>query len=695
MRWFDRYIKDFEEYCHECGFDSDDCDGNCRWCDVLHDYMVDDIGVHDEIWPYDFTSQEEYAVACAFANEADEIVSNEEVCCWSGDPGFIQGISSPAIDPHDFHSTEQYEDALYRHLFKEAVTRHPIIPHTEFWFRAYVNFLKASESVFCADKSILGLLEELNYNDSIQDDELYISADDELDREIRYSSWKEPRNPPRYSNDYSAWRSSFYFNPYLPPKRKEIQRYKKKYTEAQFRNDLFYHYPELFTLINGILQQPSLRRNSTQTQTEENLQEYLDDVLLSAFYLHDLYNFSIEESVQNGLIGLINGLKNGFWKQNSPYHWEREDYLNYEIRINIIQHSPETLDHFGFAIDRKIAKVLESIISERSQLQNLSVYDLCDDYRVTDHDKYVLERIHAFFRSPIHENGSLACSNEEFTDFESNLFKTEAATLLHELLNTLPGRLRKCLVMRYGLETGIPMTLDEVGYELSLSRERVRQLEKKAIEWLKRRPWFADLCELTGNPIPEGAAYSTSHSDQPPAAKKEYFRYSLQPDRHYVLNQTLEEDPNRTRISSIYHISPMFYRPLEERDIIYLDQLLSLTEEQLREIPRIPMARWSFTLQHLQKHGIEPSAAMINFVRPYRPSTGIALIECSSLSFELRLEFLIAGITKVDQLQAMSVSELKAIRNITARDWRKIDKALRQVNVLPSESIMELAGTTY
>ena len=64
MRWFDRYIKDFGEYCREFGFDSDDCDGNCRWCDVLHDYMVDDIGVHDEIWPYDFASQEEYAAAC-------------------------------------------------------------------------------------------------------------------------------------------------------------------------------------------------------------------------------------------------------------------------------------------------------------------------------------------------------------------------------------------------------------------------------------------------------------------------------------------------------------------------------------------------------------------------------------------------------------------------------------------------------
>ena len=59
--------------------------------------------------------------------------------------------------------------------------------------------------------------------------------------------------------------------------------------------------------------------------------------------------------------------------------------------------------------------------------------------------------------------------------------------VLRELLGELPERERKILRHRFGLATGENETLDQIGERLSLSRERVRQLEKRALAALRDR----------------------------------------------------------------------------------------------------------------------------------------------------------------------------------------------------------------
>lgn len=62
-------------------------------------------------------------------------------------------------------------------------------------------------------------------------------------------------------------------------------------------------------------------------------------------------------------------------------------------------------------------------------------------------------------------------------------------TLLHEqlmeVLNTLTDREQKVLKLRFGLEDGRPRTLEEVGKEFSVTRERIRQIEAKALRKLR------------------------------------------------------------------------------------------------------------------------------------------------------------------------------------------------------------------
>ena len=54
-----------------------------------------------------------------------------------------------------------------------------------------------------------------------------------------------------------------------------------------------------------------------------------------------------------------------------------------------------------------------------------------------------------------------------------------------EVLETLSPREKRVLLMRFGLEDGKPKTLEEVGKEFKVTRERIRQIEAKAIRKLK------------------------------------------------------------------------------------------------------------------------------------------------------------------------------------------------------------------
>jgi len=55
-----------------------------------------------------------------------------------------------------------------------------------------------------------------------------------------------------------------------------------------------------------------------------------------------------------------------------------------------------------------------------------------------------------------------------------------------QILGTLTEREQKILKLRFGLEDGKSHTLEEVGQEFSVTRERIRQIEAKALAKLRK-----------------------------------------------------------------------------------------------------------------------------------------------------------------------------------------------------------------
>ncbi len=90
---------------------------------------------------------------------------------------------------------------------------------------------------------------------------------------------------------------------------------------------------------------------------------------------------------------------------------------------------------------------------------------------------------------PVGEDDDLRVA--DFVEDRTSLPPAEQASrqILREQVNQLLARLtpreRQVLVWRYGLDDGIPKTLEEVGRELNLTRERVRQIEARALRKLR------------------------------------------------------------------------------------------------------------------------------------------------------------------------------------------------------------------
>ena len=79
----------------------------------------------------------------------------------------------------------------------------------------------------------------------------------------------------------------------------------------------------------------------------------------------------------------------------------------------------------------------------------------------------------------------------DFVPDESSESPVEAASnqvlreQLEQVLSTLTEREREVLKLRFGLEDGYQRTLEEVGHIFEVTRERIRQIEAKALKKLR------------------------------------------------------------------------------------------------------------------------------------------------------------------------------------------------------------------
>ncbi|MDX2115010.1 MAG: sigma-70 family RNA polymerase sigma factor [Planctomycetota bacterium] len=95
-------------------------------------------------------------------------------------------------------------------------------------------------------------------------------------------------------------------------------------------------------------------------------------------------------------------------------------------------------------------------------------------------------------QSPVGADGESLNFGDVITDPragrpEDPVFRGEELTLIYKLLDAIDEREAQVLRLRFGLDGKEPLTLKQIGHEIGLTRERVRQIEVEALRKLNSR----------------------------------------------------------------------------------------------------------------------------------------------------------------------------------------------------------------
>ena len=246
---------------------------------------------------------------------------------------------------------------------------------------------------------------------------------------------------------------------------------------------------------SGRTEQTELKRKARQGYMAKDafLTANLRLVVANARRYANTSGIDFLDLIQEGNLGLIRAVEKFDWRKGFKFSTYATWWIRQAITRAIADKSRTV--RIPVHLHDTLAAVRAAQASLKAELgRDPNPQEIADEAGVTV-DKVELALGVAdtvSLEQPIGEDGAQLgdfIEDEDALDPVQVTEEMDVANSLRRSIHRLPVREGRILGLRYGFEDGVPRTLEEIGEEFNLTRERIRQLEKLALCRL-RHPSF-------------------------------------------------------------------------------------------------------------------------------------------------------------------------------------------------------------
>ena len=238
-------------------------------------------------------------------------------------------------------------------------------------------------------------------------------------------------------------------------------------------------------------------------------------VLHTASGFSKLHHLDVSDVFQEGILGLIRAAE----LYNADLGFRFSTYATWWIRQSIWRGIQNTNRLVRIPVHRQeqMAKVrrVQGRLARELHRQP-SVEEIAEQMGKSPEEVQFIQELSTgtvSLDTPIGDTGDSTIGDllpaTNFGDPETAAMKRSGAELLAQELSALSPREQQILKLRFGLGNSNPETLEEVGQKFGVTRERIRQIEVKALKRMSKKTILMELADYKPPPLDEDDAQTT------------------------------------------------------------------------------------------------------------------------------------------------------------------------------------------